>query len=140
MALSSRPSPRDAGVASRMRLQKSKNTSPEIRLVEAFRRRNFKVETHPEDLPGRPDIVLPNRRLAVFVHGCFWHGCPRPYTEPKHNRNWWRGKIAKNKDRDRRKRFVLRRAGWSVISVWEHEDPDVAVQRIRSHLRKLEER
>lgn len=125
------PVPRDEGVTSRMRQQKSQHTSPEVLLVGALRRRGFRVETHVPDLPGRPDIVLPVRGVAVFVHGCFWHGCPWHFREPRHNRKWWREKIARNKARDRRKAAALRRRGWRVLTVWEHVDPDVAAERIR---------
>ena len=65
------PVPRDEGVASRMRQQKTKGTKPEVLLVDALKRRGFNVETHMADLPGKPDIVLPTRGVVVFVHGCF---------------------------------------------------------------------
>lgn len=136
MAVSAHPTPRDEGVASRMRQQKRSGTTPEIQLAEALRRCNFKVETHRGDLPGKPDIVLPARGVAVFVHGCFWHGCPWHYKEPVNNRRWWREKIAANKARDKRKAAQLRGAGWTVITVWEHVDPDTAVERIRLRLRQ----
>ena len=126
------PPPRDEGVASRMRQQRTRGTTPEVLLVDALRRRGFLIETHVDDLPGRPDIVLPNRRTAVFVHGCFWHGCPWHYAEPRNNRVWWREKIARNKARDRRKAAALRRAGWHVITVWEHTDPERAAERVRT--------
>lgn len=129
------PLPRDPGVASRMRQQGTKHTQPEVLLVDALRRRGFKVETHPEDLPGKPDIILPVRGVAIFVHGCFWHGCPWHFTEPKNNRRWWREKIARNKSRDKRKAAQLRRQGWKVMTVWEHVDPDVAATRIQSATR-----
>lgn len=140
MASLPQPAPRDTGVASRMRKQKSKGTLPEILIADALRRRHFRVETNPDDLPGKPDIVLPARGVAVFVHGCFWHGCPWHFTKPIHNRMWWIEKIEKNKVRDRRKAATLRRDGWSVISLWEHLDPEVAVDRILKHLTKMEER
>jgi len=126
------PVPRDEGVASRMRQQKSTGTIPELLLVAALRRRGFKVETHVADLPGKPDIVLPARGVVVFVHGCFWHGCPWHFRAPKHNRKWWAEKIARNKARDRRKAARLRRQGWSVITVWEHVDPELAAERVRA--------
>lgn len=126
------PVPRDEGVASRMRQQKSTGTIPELLLVAALRRRGFKVETHVADLPGKPDIVLPARGVVVFVHGCFWHGCPWHFGAPKHNRKWWAEKIARNKARDRRKAARLRRQGWSVITVWEHVDPELAAERVRA--------
>lgn len=125
------------GVASRMRQQKRAGTNPEILLVDALRRRNFKVETHRKDLPGTPDIVLPVHGMAVFVHGCFWHGCPWHHKEPMNNREWWKKKIAGNRARDRRKAAQLRRAGWSVTTIWEHVDPDDAAERIQRRLMSL---
>jgi DNA mismatch endonuclease (patch repair protein) len=114
-----------------MRQQKTKGTNPELLLVDALRRRGFRVETHVADLPGKPDIVLPARGVVVFVHGCFWHGCPWHFKTPRHNRKWWREKIARNKERDRRKAAKLRRQGWRVLTVWEHVDPGVAAERVR---------
>ncbi len=69
----------------------------------------------------RPDFVFPKQRLAVFVDGCFWHGCPRHGTQPKQNRKFWETKIARNKARDREVTRVLRRKGWQVVRIWEHE-------------------
>ena len=126
-----RPIPKSPEVSERMKRQPSRGTSPERRLVEELRRRRFSVEQNVEWLPGRPDIVLPNRNLAVFVHGCFWHGCPRHFRLPKHNRAWWRKKIARNRERDSRKAARLRRMGWSVYTVWEHTDPVRAADRLQ---------
>ena len=72
-------------------------------------------------LKVRPDFVFPRRRLAVFVDGCFWHGCPRHGTKPKGNRSFWRRKFAVNQARDGRVNRGLRRAGWRVLRLWEHE-------------------
>lgn len=119
-----------------MRQQKTKGTKPELLLVNALRRRGFRVETHVADLPGKPDIVLPVRGVVVFVHGCFWHGCPWHFATPKHNRKWWAEKIARNKSRDVRKAAKLRRQGWSVLTVWEHTDPEVAAARISRKSRR----
>jgi len=69
----------------------------------------------------RPDFVFPKSRTAVFVDGCFWHGCPKHGTKPKGNASFWRKKFAVNKARDRRVNRALRRAGWQVLRVWEHE-------------------
>ena len=69
----------------------------------------------------RPDFVFPKRRLAVFVDGCFWHGCPKHGTQPAHNRAFWRRKFTANKTRDRLVTRTLRRRGWRVLRIWEHE-------------------
>jgi len=130
------PQPKDQSVASRMRLQKTAGTSPEVELAEALRRKRFKVEVNPTGLPGKPDIVLPRRKIAVFVHGCFWHGCRFHFTMPVHNRDWWSHKIANNKERDRRKARALRRAGWLVVTVWEHTDVGIAAARVSDAARR----
>ena len=72
-------------------------------------------------LTVRPDFVFPKRRVAVFVDGCFWHGCPRHATQPAHRRAFWRRKLEGNRARDRLVTRVLRRGGWRVLRIWEHE-------------------
>ena len=69
----------------------------------------------------RPDFVFRARRLVIFVDGCFWHGCPRHGTKPKGNAAFWRAKFRRNRERDRRDTRNLRRAGWQVLRLWEHE-------------------
>jgi DNA mismatch endonuclease (patch repair protein) len=79
------------------------------------------------ELPGRPDIVFPALRIAIFVHGCFWHRCPScRLPEPKANADFWRAKFARNLERDRAAEEELAAAGWRVITVWEHD--------LRAHL------
>ena len=126
-----RPVPRDEGVAARMRKQATSGTKPERELAEQLVRRGFKVEQNVRGLPGSPDLVLPARGIAVFVHGCFWHGCLRHHKPPKHNRRWWKQKIERNRARDRRRAAQLRRRGWSVLTVWEHTDPAAAASRVQ---------
>ena len=72
-------------------------------------------------LPGKPDFVFRQRRIAVFLDGCFWHGCPRCYQRPQSSQRYWDTKLARNRKRDRQIRTQLRRAGWRVIRIWEHE-------------------
>jgi DNA mismatch endonuclease (patch repair protein) len=89
---------------------------------------------HSGDLPGRPDFVFTRRRLAVFVDGCYWHGCPRCYRPPESNTSYWSDKYLRNRTRDRRASAALRRNGWTVLRVWEHQVesfPGKVVQRIR---------
>ena len=69
----------------------------------------------------RPDFVFPSGRLAVFVDGCFWHGCPRHFIKPRNNAAFWRKKIAANRARDRLVSRALRKLGWKVMRIWEHE-------------------
>lgn len=89
------------------------------------------------DLPGNPDFVFPEKRVAIFVDGCFWHGCPRCGRFPKSRRTYWNAKISGNIQRDRRNRRKLRSIGWRVIRVWEHELKNGAMKvasRIRAAL------
>ncbi len=75
----------------------------------------------PKAFRVRPDFIFPKRRLAIFVDGCFWHACPIHATKPKNNAAFWREKLAGNRRRDARVTRTLRRAGWRVLRVWEHE-------------------
>ena len=83
----------------------------------------------------RADVVFPRQRVAVFVDGCFWHGCPEHRTDPRANADWWRAKIEANIARDRDTDARLRTAGWLPIRVWEHEQADVAANAIASAVR-----
>ena len=85
-------------------------------------------------LQGKPDFAFPGYKVAVFVDGCFWHGCPKCYTRPKTNRAFWDLKREENMARDRRVARQLRRQGWKVIRIWQHslqKSPDVCLNRIR---------
>ena len=84
----------------------------------------------------KPDFVFPRLKLAVFVDGCFWHCCPKHATKPANNAAFWRKKLAANKARDRRVTRTLRRLGWRVVRIWEHElrDPERCIGKIRRNL------
>lgn len=85
-------------------------------------------------LPGKPDFAFPKQKVAVFVDGCFWHGCPKCYTRPKTNRKFWDTKRETNIARDRRVTRQLRASGWCVIRIWEHalkKSPQSCLARIR---------
>jgi DNA mismatch endonuclease (patch repair protein) len=104
-----------------MRQVKSRNTKPEMVVRRALWRLGGRYRLHRRDLPGSPDIVLPGRKLAIFVHGCFWHGhdCARGARVPKANRDYWLGKVARNTARDALAREKLTAAGWRVETIWE---------------------
>ncbi len=106
-----------------MRSVKGKDTSPELRVRRALTRLGGRYRLHRKDLPGNPDIVMPGRRLALFVHGCFWHGhdCARGSRVPKQNRDYWVGKVARNRARDEASREALAALGWRVETIWECE-------------------
>lgn len=125
------PAPLNAAVSAQMARMPTKSTGPEVRLRRAMHELGLRFRLHPPDLPGRPDIVLTRAHIAVFVDGCFWHGCPKHGTAPKNNSRWWSEKIAANAARDRTKDEELERMGWLVIHVWEHEPPEAAAVDIR---------
>ena len=109
-----------------MRRVKGKDTAPEMTVRKALTAQGARYRLHRKDLPGSPDIVLPGRRLAFFVHGCFWHGhdCPRGSRVPKQNRDYWVGKVARNRTRDATSREALMTLGWRVETIWECELKD----------------
>ncbi|MGP8159861.1 MAG: very short patch repair endonuclease [Candidatus Dormibacteria bacterium] len=117
-----------------MQGNRSSNTSPEVRLRSALHRSGLRFFKHRRPDPQvscRVDIVFPRARLAVFLDGCFWHACPDHGTRPAVHAEWWDSKLARNRDRDRRNDAELIGAGWRVLRVWEHEEIDSAVSRIR---------
>lgn len=124
-----------------MRAVKRSKTAPEVALQSALCGVGLRPDTNRRDLPGSPDIVFPQERLAVFVHGCFWHRHARCRlsTEPKTNRSYWQQKFAANVTRDRRKARELRRQGWKAITVWQCQvakNAAAVAQRIKIALEK----
>jgi DNA mismatch endonuclease (patch repair protein) len=111
-----------------MRRVKGKDTRPELKVRKALTGLGVRYRLHRKDLPGKPDIVLPGRRLALFVHGCFWHGhdCARGARVPKANRDYWLAKVARNRARDAQARAELATLGWRVEAIWECELKDAA--------------
>lgn len=118
------------------RIRSRGNYTTELRLKACLIRRGvvgWKVQ--PSEVFGQPDFVFPSLSLAVFVDGCFWHGCPRCGHLPKSNAGYWREKLKRNRRRDRRVTARLRKLGWLVLRVWEHEVrkcPRAVVERIVS--------
>lgn len=98
------------------------NTSPELILRRALHSRGFRYRLHRKGLPGRPDIVFPSRKVAVFVHGCFWHGHGCRWGKlPKSRLGYWKPKIESNRARDARNLRELRALGWRTCVVWQCE-------------------
>jgi len=119
-------------------LIRGKGTGPETTITGLLRRRRLRFETHAKDLPGRPDIVFRKRKIAVFIDGDFWHGWRFPLWEHKLTPKW-REKIGKTRARDQRNFRKLRRAGWRVLRIWEHQverDPEACVKKIVSVLHR----
>jgi DNA mismatch endonuclease, patch repair protein len=106
-----------------MRRVKGRDTTPELKVRKLLTALGARYRLHRKDLPGRPDIVMPGRRLAIFVHGCFWHGhdCPRGARVPKANRDYWVAKVSRNRARDAVARAALTSLGWRVETIWECE-------------------
>ena len=120
-----------------MQAVKSENTGPELAVRRLAHRMGYRFRLHRKDLPGKPDLVFPRLRKAVFVHGCFWHGhdCARGARVPVQNRAYWTKKIKRNKVRDEDVREVLTAAGWEVVVLWECEIRDQ--ERLERHIRKF---
>lgn len=102
-------------------IKSSGNRDTELALIALFRRNKITGWRRKWPVFGKPDFVFPRRRLAVFVDGCFWHGCPTHATQPRTNSEFWFEKLTKNRLRDRLVSRTLRRQGWSVLRIWEHE-------------------
>lgn len=122
--------PSSLDVSARMSRQASRDTTPELavrRLLHASGHR-YRLHLPVPGLPRRTiDIVFPRAKVAVFMDGCFWHGCPKHATQPKSNADWWRTKLDRNIERDAETTTRLTSDGWTVLRFWEHEDPiDVA--------------
>ena len=118
-----------------MQANRRRDTSPELlvrRAVHALGLR-YRVDAKPlPELNRRADLVFTKAKVAVFVDGCYWHGCPRHGTAAKTNAAYWGPKIQRNKDRDVDTDQRLRNAGWTVVRVWEHDDPGQAATVVAS--------
>ena len=104
-----------------MRAVKGRDTTPELAVRRILRAAGIGYRLGGRGLPGRPDLVMPGRRVAVFVHGCFWHGhdCARGARKPRANADYWSAKIGRNRARDAAAAAALAEAGWRVVTVWE---------------------
>ena len=106
---------------------RTQHTAPEIAVRRAMHARGLRFRLHRRDLPGRPDVVLPKHQVAVFVHGCYWHGCSmcdRGTRRPKTNVGFWSAKLDENQRRDARNVAALKNLGWRVAAIWECETRD----------------
>ena len=122
-----------------MRAIRRRDSEAELRLRSELHRRGFRFRV---DLPvpvhgrsPRPDITFTRQKVAVFVDGCFWHGCPEHGGRPRKNTQYWNPKIARNIERDGEQNERLRAAGWIVLRVWEHEPVADAADRVEAALR-----
>jgi DNA mismatch endonuclease, patch repair protein len=116
-----------------MQEQRRRDTSCEMEIRLELHRSGFRYLVDARPIPAwrrRADLVFPRARVAVFVDGCFWHGCPDHPRPPKSNAAWWEAKLARNRERDAETSARLIAEGWEVLRVWEHEDSEQAAQRI----------
>jgi DNA mismatch endonuclease (patch repair protein) len=121
-----------------MARQRVRDTSPELSLRRRLHARGLRYRVQARILPGvrrTIDIVFPRERVAVEVRGCFWHGCSKHRSIPKANNAWWASKLASNVARDADTADRLERAGWTLVVVWEHDDPDAAAERVEMTVR-----
>jgi DNA mismatch endonuclease (patch repair protein) len=123
-----------------MSRQRSRDTGIEMALRRELHRAGLRFRIHRRPLPGvrrEVDIVFGPIKVAVFVDGCYWHGCPEHATWPKRNAEFWKAKIEGNRARDADTDARFAEAGWMVVRVWEHEDPVTASIKIESVVREL---
>ena len=124
----------------RMISARREDTAPEKRIRSELHRLGLRFRLHRRIVPGvrrNADIVFGPVRVAVFVDGCFWHGCPLHGTKAKKNAEFWRRKLRDNRFRDRDTNARLEAAGWKVIRVWEHEEPKGAARTIARVVRRI---
>ncbi|MFC0454461.1 very short patch repair endonuclease [Rhodococcus jostii] len=127
----------DPATSARMRAQRRRDTAPEFALRRELHRRGVRYFVDRAPMKGvrrRADLVFPRRKVAVYVDGCFWHSCPQHATFPKNNAQWWADKLAGNVTRDRDTDTRLTDAGWTVVRIWEHENPVVAADKVQHAL------
>lgn len=133
MTRTTTPAASSPEIRRRMETTRRRDTGPESEIRRRLHAMGYRyrVDVRPiEECRSRADIVFRARKLAVFVDGCFWHGCPIHGTWPRANAAWWKKKIRANIQRDRRTAALLRKSGWRVVRVWEHEPPQEAVTGI----------
>ncbi|MEU9846821.1 very short patch repair endonuclease [Streptomyces sp. NPDC047985] len=131
------PNSRASSVSVRavMTANKGKDTKPELMLRAALHRRGLRYRVGIRPLPElrrTADVVFPRAKVAVFVDGCFWHGCPDHYRPAKKSGEKWSQKIKDNRDRDASTTLALRDQGWAVLRFWEHEDLELAAEEVRA--------
>lgn len=130
----------DITTSRRMSRQRTRDTEPEILLRRELHQRGLRYRVDAP-LPGMPrrraDVLFARAKVAVFVDGCFWHGCPEHKTAPANNSRWWALKLARNSERDRETDVYLTSLGWTVFRVWEHENMTQAASDIERAVRPL---
>lgn len=120
-----------------MRRMPRTDTKPEIELRRELFARGLRFRKNYRGLPGQPDIAFTRAHIAVFIDGCFWHGCSIHGSVPRNNHDWWAEKLRKNRERDRKKDLELEELGWLPLHYWEHDDVDDIADEIEEVWRDL---
>src|SRR5690349_5229967 len=132
------PAPSSEAALNRMKAARQRDTTPEKALRSELHKRGlrYRVDARPiKELNRRADLVFRAAKVAIFVDGCFWHGCPKHGTQAKANAQFWKNKIQRNQERDAETNKLLRKAGWKVLRVWEHElrEPAKVAKKLLKH-------
>ena len=135
-----RRAPKASSLAVRnvMKGNKGTNTKPELLIRSKIHQAGlrYSINARPENgWNTRADLVFRKKKVAVYIHGCFWHGCAYHFKLPKRNRSFWEEKILKNKERDIRTKRFLQKRGWKVLVFWEHQESSLCAQKIISAVR-----
>lgn len=124
-----------------MQANRSRDTGPELAVRRLLHARGLRYRVAARPVQGvrrTADIVFPRARVAVYIDGCYWHGCPEHYVQPRSHVEYWTAKVAKNRARDVETNALLEEAGWTVLRFWEHEDAEevaqVILDKMRPHL------
>lgn len=123
-----------------MRAVKAEGTGIERIFIDLIQAKNIHgIENYPSDVIGKPDLVHRDSKVAIFIDGCFWHGCSKHLRLPASNRDYWKKKIKRNRNRDKKNKEILRNSGWLVIRIWEHSFKHSRVlkwwtTRIKNHI------
>lgn len=135
--LQTTPRASSASVRRRMQSTKQRDTPCELALRRQLHSLGlrYRIDATVHGTRRRVDIAFPKAKVAVFVDGCFWHGCPQHGTWPKTNAKWWRDKIHRNQQRDRDTDQTLAASGWTVLRFWEHMDPQVSARLVMKALK-----
>ncbi|KAB2340904.1 very short patch repair endonuclease [Actinomadura rudentiformis] len=121
-----------------MKANRGRDTKPELALRRAVHALGLRYRVSVRPLPGvrrTADLVFTRAKVAVFLDGCYWHGCPDHHTKAATNAAYWADKVEKNRARDRETDALLEAAGWMAVRVWEHEDPREAALKVESIVR-----
>jgi DNA mismatch endonuclease (patch repair protein) len=133
------PKARTAAVRNVMKANRRVDTKPELRLRSQIHKSGLRyaMDVRPEsDINRRADLVFRSAKVAVFVHGCFWHGCPKHHKLPKSNKKFWAQKVRRNRERDQETQRLLRKRGWKVLVFWEHQEAQVCADKVNVCVRQ----